>query len=482
MALILALDVGTSSARALAFDREGRALPDAQAQVPYAPRTGADGAVELEPEQVLAALATAIDGALAGLPRDAHVEAVATSLFWHGLLGLDAEGRPLTRIITWADTRAAGAATTLRRNLDAEASRQRTGTAVHASYYPAKLRWLREQDPGLFGRVRLWAGFGEYLLGRLFGRATVSLSMASGTGLLDHRADAWDGPMLAACGIDVDRLPRIDDAAHNGLLRAWAARWPSLARAPWLPAWGDGACSSIGSGCLDASRVGLNVGTSAAMRLTLAAAPPLPAGLWHYRVDRARHVIGGATSEGGNVAAWWRALAGDDEALEREVATLAPDAHGLTVLPFLAGERSLGWNGRARGAIVGLSLATTRADIFRALLEAVALRLAAVYARLQPLAAAGHAVIASGGALSRSPAWARIVADALGVAVRVAREAEASSRGAALLALERLGHPLPAALVEGEVVAPEPARHQQYQAALARQQRLYEVVVAPDES
>jgi len=129
-----------------------------------------------------------------------------------------------------------------------------------------------------------------------------------------------------------------------------------------------------------------------------------------------------------------------------------------------------------------LSLATSRADIFRALLEAVALRLAAVHARLRPLAAPDHAVIASGGALSRSPTWAQIVADALGLPVRVAREAEASSRGAALLGGERLGRPLPLELVDGEVVDADPARHVVYQAALARQQALYEVVVAPGES
>jgi len=306
--------------------------------------------------------------------------------------------------------------------------------------------------------------------------------MASGTGLLDHRAAAWDAPLLAACEVTPDRLPPIDDAACTGLRAPWAARWPALAAVPWFPAWGDGACSSVGSGCLGAGRVGLNVGTSAALRLIVPEPAALPLGLWHYRIDRERHVVGGATSEGGNVAAWWRGLAGDDDALERDVAALAPDAHGLTVLPFLAGERSLGWHGHARGAIVGLSLATSRADIFRALLEAVALRLAAVHARLRPLAAPDHAVIASGGALSRSPTWAQIVADALGLPVRVAREAEASSRGAALLGGERLGRPLPLELVEGEVIDADPARHVVYQAALARQQALYEVVVAPGES
>src|SRR5262245_4110553 len=147
MPLVLALDVGTSSARALVFDDAGRAGPEAQGQVPYAPTTAADGAVELDPTRVLEALAAAADGALAGLPPAAAIDAVASSLFWHGLLGLDGAGHPLTPIITWADTRAAGAAAALRAEGDAEAARQRTGTPLHASFFPAKLRWLRERDP-----------------------------------------------------------------------------------------------------------------------------------------------------------------------------------------------------------------------------------------------------------------------------------------------------------------------------------------------
>ena len=331
---------------------------------------------------------------------------------------------------------------------------------MHSTFYPAKLTWMREARPDVFARVKTWCGFAEYLLLRLTGRLRASVSMASGTGLLDQRTGAWDTAMLDACGIGPGRLPPIDDAPLIGLAPEWRARWPALAEAPWLPAAGDGACSNLGTDCSGPDRIALNVGTSAALRLVTPAPEAVPWGLWHYRVDARRHLIGGATSEGGNVLAWARrtlALPGDDAALDAALAAVAPDSHGLTALPFLAGERSPGWRGDARAAVAGISLATTAPQILRALVEAVAYRLAAVYDLLAPVASPGHAVIASGGALGHSRVFTQILADALGVPIELREGTEASSRGAALLALGALGRPAPRPSRRGLSCAPTPA-------------------------
>ena len=138
---------------------------------------------------------------------------------------------------------------------------------------------------------------------------------------------------------------------------------------PWYPAVGDGAAGNIGSDCTDPGRIALNVGTSAALRVVTDTARRPPRGLWRYRIDRRRALVGGATSEGGNVYAWCRHVLRlpDDDALERELAARLPDDHGLTVLPFLAGERAPGWRGNRRAAIAGLSLDTTAVDILHAL-------------------------------------------------------------------------------------------------------------------
>ncbi|MGH7365109.1 MAG: gluconokinase [Candidatus Rokuibacteriota bacterium] len=488
--LVLALDVGTSSARARAFDAQGRALPGAEGQATYEPRITPDGGVELDADALLAAATGALDVCLAGLGgRATEIAAVGASVFWHSLLALDRAGRPLTPVITWADTRSAGAAAALRRAHDERRIHARTGAPLHAAFFPAKLRWLREARPDVFARAAIWCGFGEYLQARLTGRLGTSLSMASGTGLLDQVGGGWDRDMLAVAGITVDELPPIDDTAAPGLIAPHAARWPALTRVPWHPARGDGACSNVGSDCRDPRRVALNLGTSAALRVILPEPPgphaATPWGLWRYRVDAGRALVGGATSEGGNVLAWCRAslaLPRDPGALEEAIGAVAPDEHGLTALPFLAGERSPGWRSDARAVVAGLSLGTGAVEITRALLESVAFRLAEVYDRLRPVAAPDHIVVGSGGALAHSPVWAQIVSDALGVPVALGRDAEASARGAALFALEALGVPAPEAPAPLRVLGPIPEHHARYRAARERQRRLYDNVVGLTQS
>ncbi len=265
---------------------------------------------------------------------------------------------------------------------------------------------------------------------------------------------------------------------------SFAARWPALRDAPWFPMIGDGAAANIGSGCVSPGRVALTVGTTSALRAVVTdPALSLPTGLWCYRVDSRRLLPGGALTEGGGVFAWLRRTLrlGDPIELEAALAGAEPDAHGLTVLPFFAGERSPGWDGDARATIHGLSLATRPEDIARAGLEAVALRIALVYNQLRSVLPAEPQVIAGGGALLSSPAWQQIIADALGVPIAISTIPEASARGAALLALEALGVVPDVGQAPdgvGAAVMPNLEHHWRYQSALERQQRLYAQLAA----
>ncbi|OGL08159.1 MAG: hypothetical protein A3I14_18150 [Candidatus Rokubacteria bacterium RIFCSPLOWO2_02_FULL_73_56] len=480
--MVIALDVGTSSARAALYDATGRAVAGRFHRVAYAPGVTPDGGVEHDPAGLLEAAAECVDRVLVGA-HPGEVRAVGVTTFWHGLLGFDARGRPATPVYMWADTRSAEDARLLHDALDEPALHARTGCHLHSSYWPAKLRWLARARPGVLRDVARWGSLGEHLALALFGEAATSVSMASGTGLLDQDTLRWDAEALAGAGIDASQLfPLADRAdAQRGLRPGWATRWPALRGVGWFPAVGDGAASNVGSDCTDRSRVALNVGTSAALRVITEDPAPPPRGLWRYRVDRRRAMVGGATSEGGNVPAWCRQVlrlpAG--AALEAALAALPAAGHGLSVLPHLAGERAPGWRDDRRGVIAGLRLDTTALEILRAALEAVALRLALVYDLLAPRAAPGHALVASGGALAGSRAFTQIVADALGRPVAWSPEPEATSRGAALLALEALGAlpDLAAARAGlGETFTADPARHARYQEALARQRRLEERV------
>ena len=185
-----------------------------------------------------------------------------------------------------------------------------------------------------------------------------------------------------------------------------------------LPPIADGAANSIGSGCTTRDKMALMVGTSGAMRVIYEGEPAneLPPALWSYRVDRRRVIVGGALSDGGALFGWMRqtlALRGDAESIERQLEEIEPDSHGLTVLPFWAGERSTGWATDARGGILGITLHTRPIEILRAAMEAVAYRFALLAESLETFAP-GAAIVASGNALRASPVWLQMIADVLG--------------------------------------------------------------------
>jgi gluconokinase len=480
-ARILAVDVGSSSVRAELYDASGTREEGTETKLDYALEYTPEGGVAVDADELLDLIVRAIDGTLrrAG---EASISGVAASTFWHSVLGLDREGRPTTPVLYWADRRAAGAARELRGGFDEAAVHRRTGCVLHSSYWPAKLLWLSRERTGDFERTERWVSPADYFYERFFGRTHVGTSMASATGLFDQNLRRWDGEVIDALPVEQTQLSPISDEPLRGLQDEWARRWPALLDVPWFPAAGDGACSNVGSGCTRSDRLALMVGTSGAMRvLWKADSVEIPDGPWCYRADDNRFVMGGALSDGGNLVAWLRETLRlpEPEDTERLLAEMEPGAHGLTFLPLLAGERGPGWADEANGTVAGLSMSSTPVEILRAAMEAVALRFALIAEIIEEASPGEKEVIATGGGLLGSPTWTGIMADALGRPVTTSGIQEASSRGAALLVLERLGEleieeakaPL------GETFQPDPERHEIYLEALTRQRRLYEAVL-----
>lgn len=484
-ACVLALDVGTSSTRCVAFDVRGAEIPLAgsgPAVREHAVRATPDGGSELDAAPLLAGAFACLAAASQDMRgRGRPILGVGVCTMWHGVLAVDGRGEPLTPLLLWNDMRSAAQALSLRRVLDQEAVHRRTGCVLHPSFLPARLMWLRDARPEVFRRASRFVSFGEWLEFRLFGRWRVGLSMASGTGFLDQDACAWDAELLQAVGLEPERLSPLEPlhAGRTGLARDAALRLPALAEAPVFPALGDGACNSVGSGACGRGEGALMVGTSAALRVMFAEhAPPAPPGLWRYLLDRRRALIGGALSNGGNLYAWLlRTLRLDEprDVLERKLAAAQPGGHGLTMLPFLAGERNPDYPLDATGLVAGLRLASTPFDVLHAGLEAVAFRLAAIADRLQDAGCAPERYVASGGLL-HSPAWARLLADVLGRPLTLSPLQEATARGAALVALEALGA-IPSALdvpaPPGRLIEPDARRHAAYADSRARHESAY---------
>ena len=480
--LILAIDIGTSSIRSLLFDRLGRCLPEATSRQPLKLRVEKDGRAVIMTASLAESCWGCIDETLekAG-DISSHISAVAMCTFVSNILGVDSECQPVTPVYTYADTRPSQVVPGMRSIFNEEQLHQRTGCVLHASYLPARFIWLAQYQPEVLAQVQSWMTIGELLYTQLFGETAVSYSVASWSGLFDRTRFQWDTEVVGKLPLRASQLSPLVELNHSfqGLQASYARRWPALKDIPWYPAVGDGAAANIGSGCINHNQVAVTMGTSSAVRVVIPdSAPPVPSGLWAYCVDRQRALLGGALSEGGSLYAWMVNVLNltEYDDLEASLANLPPAGHRLTVLPLLTGERNPGWRGDARGAISGITLATTPLEIFRAGLESVALRIAEIYQLLAPLVAQRPQVIASGGALSKSKLWAQILSDALGEPLAISSVHEASARGAALLALRSLGlvktlDELPSPT--GGTFEPNLAAHKVYRAALQEQRNLY---------
>lgn len=440
---ILALDLGTSSARAMVLDAEAMPLPGALARRKVSVAIGDDGSATLDGPGYLAALIECLDELAAGGHLDG-VGLAAAAAQWHSLVPLDADGTPLEPVLTWLDTRPA-APPGAPGPADPDAFHQRTGTWWHRFYWTVRLPWLRER--GGTGPVR-FAGLPEYVCSVLLDAAPMSVSQASGTGLLDLRRLDWDEEACELAGVRPRDLPPLAPPGWRGRLRPeYARRWPQLRDTQWAAPVGDGAASNVGSGCFDDRRAAVTVGTSAAVRLVQpaprdAGLAPLPARLWRYRVDHEHVVTGAAYSGGGNLYAWARRELRLPEGPALEAAlSLVPPGVGVRADPRLGGDRPPGLAPAGSGRLSGIGFGTTAVEIFAGLMDALCQQVVEGVAEIESTVVGRPVdVVLGGGAAAASAWWRRAFAVALAPReVRHMGNPEIGATGAALLAIGRPG-------------------------------------------
>ena len=356
---ILALDIGTSSVRAALYDYSGEVLPETMVKNERTLTATEDGGAEIDALEAFAQIEQAIDDVLLKSSKTkGEITHVAASSFWHSLVGIYEKDSPTTKVFGWADTRSAKYVADLRKKLDENKIHNRTGARFHSSFWTAKLLWLRKDFPKVFEKTEKWLSFSDFVALKLFGKTQTSISMSSATGIFDIRLNDWDAELVKFLKIKRENLPEITAKDSNTfqLNSKYQKRWERLKTADWFLAIGDGAANNIGAGCVEKEKAALMIGTSGAMRVAFAGKIPkkIPDGLWCYRIDRKRIIIGGALSDGGGLYRWLRdnfRLKEEDDKTETEIEKRIPDEHGLTFLPFLAGER-----------INGLSRKRTRRD------------------------------------------------------------------------------------------------------------------------
>jgi len=441
--VVLGVDIGTTSAKAVAFDADGRELSQGEAGYPL---------LEPEPGQAVQDPAAVVDGALGAIraavsaarEQGARIEALSFSGAMHSLVGLDAEGRALTPLITWGDMRATEQADRLR--AEHPELHDRTGTPLHPMAPLPKLLWLAEHEPDAFAAARRWAGIKELVVARLAGEWAVDHSIASGTGLLDLRALDWDREALAVAGIDAEALSGLVPTTERFELATAAAGELGLeAGLPLVIGAGDGPLANLGVGAVHHGVAACSIGTSGALRLMVDSPSVDPRrSVFCYALTPGRWIVGGAINNGGVVLRWaGEALAPDlgphpEAALLDLAADVAPGSDGLLMLPYLLSERAPHWSSEPRGAYVGLTRHHGRGHLVRAALEGVCLQLALVLASVRDAGNDVREIRATGG-FARSAVWRQMLADALGMPIGFPAGHEGSAFGAALLGMEALG-------------------------------------------
>ncbi|MEP6945606.1 MAG: gluconokinase [Acidobacteriota bacterium] len=481
--LILALDIGTSSVRASFYDMAAQPLARGHAKIERSLTVTDDGGSEIDADAAGSQVAAAIDSLLEKTSRSKReIKYAAASTFWHSLLGVDESGKPTTPVYSWADTRSGKYTDVLRKRFAESEVHGRTGARFHSSYWPAKLLWLRREHPEIWATTAGWMSLSDYIAGEFFGPSASSISMASGTGIFDIRNCDWDAELLKYLQVKRSSLPELTSADDQTfkLIPKYAKRWPRLAKTCWFPSIADGAADNMGANCTTREKAALMIGTSGAMRVSYKGDPPakIPSGLWCYRVDRQRVIIGGALSDGGGLYRWLKDTLRLPADAEEQIERRPPGSDDLTFLPFVAGERSTGYNENARGAILGLRSATDPVDILQAAMESVAYRFAEIFQQLSSVLDIRE-IVASGGALRDSPVWTQIIADVLGRDITLTTAHESSSRGAVLLALESIGKiegigKTPAA--PSVTVKNRPKNHAAYADKLARHRAYYDYI------
>ncbi len=439
--LILAIDVGTSRIKSAIFNSRGLPLAGTAGESVQAVKSSPDGGLEMDPAVLRRSFRAAFDQTLASpAAQGSRIAAVGVSCFWHGLLGLNDRDRPVTPVYTWADSRCRTQAAKLRDRLSEKEVHRRTGCMLRSSFWPAKLLWLKENSPSVFGSVARWVSPMEWIEADFAGKAPGSVSMASGTGLFNLATGSWDCELLDVCGVKEGRIQTPCDQGRSVPARLWR-RYPALIDSLWFPAIGDGAAGNLGSGATVKGLAAVNLGTSSAVRVLDANGPgKAPFGLFHFLLDKDRCLIGGASSNAGNLWKWCldNLRLVDGEAVEAALARRRHPRHGLTVVPFWTAERAPFWEESLPGVIHGLRQSTTALDILQACSEAASYRVALILETLEASLGEALEVVVSGGG-ARSRRTLRRLADVLGRPVASSGEAEASLRGAFVHALTRLG-------------------------------------------
>jgi gluconokinase len=441
MSIFIGIDIGTTHAKVIASSDEGFIVHEEKTTYQlYQPQ---DGFCEQDAEEISLTVFAALKNTIQKLSKE-KISAIGFSCFFHGVMAVDETGIPLTRIITWADTRSNEYAKKLLRSGAGKQIFKRTGTPIHPMSPLCKIAWIRDKMPHVFGKASKFISIKEYIWHKLFDSYQVDYSIASATGLFDIKELKWDEQALKFCGIAPQHLsgPVSPLYAETGLTEKWRTELGLDKDVSFVIGAGDGATSNLGSGVIAPGEAALTIGTSGAMRTTLTRPEVDGDGkLFTYLLADNLYVHGGAINNGGIVIQWflenfmevgnWQGR--EQELFFDEAAKAEAGAGGLIFLPYLLGERTPVWDAGAKGVFFGIKAMHKRKHFMRAAMEGICFSILQVMKLLEKNADI-NTVYAAGG-FAQSPLWLQAMADILNKKIVIRGTPDASAMGALIMAM-----------------------------------------------
>lgn len=444
--LVIGIDSSTTATKAIAFDARGRAVAEARAGVPLS--TPKPGWFEQDVSHWTGSLDTALKHLFKKVAAD-RVAGLAIANQRESFAQFDAKDRPLRAGSLWLDERAHREVDELSAELGADRIHQISGKPPDVTPCFYRCRWFSKHEPKMWGRIAHTAEVHGVLVHHLTGKWATSLASADPMGLIDMQAYDWSDLLLEAARLKRSQMPVLHHPGEViGEVTPAAARLTGLRPGtPVVAGGGDGQCAGTGANVFAKGRAYLSLGTAAVSGSY---------GL-HYAIDRAcrteiavaeqGYIYETAIRTGSYLTNWMVERLfnvnpvknpGIFKTLETEAAASPIGANGLVLVPYWSGVMTPHWDSNARGLIAGLSANHTRGDVYRAMLEGVALeqtmmtnRVAAATSPITHIAAVG------GGA--RSDLWCQIIADASGRDVKRLETVESTALGAAMAAAKGIG-------------------------------------------
>ena len=484
MSLVLGVDVGSQSIKAVIVDEAGDVVSAGSAALRMVHEH--DGWADQDPYSYCTALRDAVRAAMHGVQAD-RVVAMGLGSQVDGVVACDAVGAPLRPAIIWLDKRATDECDRLVAAVGSDVLAERTGLVADASHSAPKMMWIRDHEPEIWERAAMLAPVGSYVLHHLTGSHAQDAANASSTMVYDVAKGNFDSELCEAAGIDPAMLPPVRPSTEvvGTLRRDIAAEFGLSAECAVVVGTGDEHAASVGAGAIEPGVVVDVTGT--AEPVTTVGSDPVrdPLGV----VETHGHAVPGSWLienpgfvSGGSTLWLADGLLGVPQGDVFAMARQAPPASdGVLFLPALSGSTAPRWNDAMRGAFLGLAMNHTSAHVARAVLEGCAYALRDIVDRLDALGL-GHGEVRIVGGGARDDLWAAIKADVLGRPVRRVLTEEATAVGAAMVAGVGAGvfGDFTAASVavhlDPETIDPDPEAQRQYADAYCRYRAAFDAV------